>query len=80
MGEYQKNASIFRADTFAKGIYALGVEVGDNSGYLLHMLEKGIIFNAGFIIIIFNTLRTELLNCLNARSRGLTFRHRASSI
>jgi len=25
-------------------------------------------------------LRTGLLNCLNARSRGLTFRHRASSI
>ena len=28
----------------------------------------------------FNTLRTGLLNCLNARSRGLNFRHRASSI
>jgi hypothetical protein len=27
-----------------------------------------------------NTLRTELLNCLNARSRSLTFRHRASCI
>ena len=27
-----------------------------------------------------NTLRTWLLNCLNARSRGLTFRHRASCI
>ena len=27
-----------------------------------------------------NTLKTGLLNCLNARSRGLTFRHRASSI
>ena len=26
----------------------------------------------------FNTLWTGLLNCLNARSRGLTFRHRAS--
>ena len=31
-------------------------------------------------ILWFNTLRTGLLNCLNARSRGLTFRHRASSI
>ena len=30
--------------------------------------------------IHFNTLRTGLLNCLNARSGGLTFRHRASSI
>ena len=29
---------------------------------------------------VFNTLRTGFLNCLNARSRGLTFRHRASSI
>ena len=28
----------------------------------------------------FNTLRTGLLNCLNARSRGLTFRHCASCI
>ena len=28
----------------------------------------------------FNTLRTGLLNCLNAHSRGLTFRHRASCI
>ena len=28
----------------------------------------------------FNTLRTGLLNCLHARSRGLTFRHRASCI
>ena len=27
-----------------------------------------------------NTLRTGLLNCLNARSRGLTFRQRASCI
>ena len=29
---------------------------------------------------ILNTFRTGLLNCLNARSRGLTFRHRASCI
>ena len=28
----------------------------------------------------FNSLRTGLLNCLNARSRGLNFRHRASCI
>ena len=27
-----------------------------------------------------NTVRTGPLNCLNARSRGLTFRHRASCI
>ena len=29
---------------------------------------------------VLNTLRTGLLNCLNARSRGLTFRQRASCI
>ena len=29
---------------------------------------------------LFNKLRTGLLNCLNARSRGLIFRHRASCI
>ena len=28
--------------------------------------------------VVINTLRTGFLNCLNARSRGLTFRHRAS--
>jgi len=32
------------------------------------------------LLLLFNTLRTVLLNCLNARSRGLTFRHRASCI
>ena len=30
--------------------------------------------------ITVNTLRTGLLNCLNARSRGLTFSQRASCI
>ena len=34
---------------------------------------------AAFLFFI-NALRTGLLNCLNARSRGLTFRHRASFI
>jgi len=29
---------------------------------------------------VLNTLRMGLLNCLNAHSRGLTFRHRASCI
>ena len=31
-------------------------------------------------LILLNTLRTGLLNCLNVRSRGLNFRHRASCI
>ena len=31
-------------------------------------------------VTVLNTLRTGLLNCLNARSQGLTFRHRASCI
>ena len=30
--------------------------------------------------VALNTLRTGLLNCLNALSRGLNFRHRASCI
>ena len=34
----------------------------------------------GVNTVAVNTLRTGLLNCLNARSRGLTFRHRASCI
>ena len=33
-----------------------------------------------FQMAVFNTLRMGLLNCLNAHSRGLTFRHRASCI
>ena len=33
-----------------------------------------------YLKIHLNILRTGLLNCLNARSRGLTFRHRASCI
>ena len=32
------------------------------------------------LLELINTVRTGLLNCLNARSRGLTFRHRASCI
>jgi len=32
------------------------------------------------LFLLLNTLRTGLLNCLNACSRGLTFRHRASCI
>ena len=35
---------------------------------------------AGICGDTFNTMRTGLLNCLNARSRGLNFRHRASCI
>ena len=31
-------------------------------------------------VLAFNTLRMGLLNCLNARSRGLTCRHRASCV
>ena len=36
--------------------------------------------DSSVIFVTLNTLRTGLLNCLNARSRGLTFRHRASCI
>jgi len=40
-------------------------------------LKSALIFKISYVIY---TLRTGLLNCLNARSRGLTFRHRASCI
>ena len=42
-----------------------------------HMLPVTAHCNTGYA---FNTLRTGLLNCLNARSRGLNVRHRASCI
>jgi len=37
-------------------------------------------FSWNLTFVFFNTLKTGLLNCLDARSRGLTFRHRASCI
>ena len=40
---------------------------------VVHTLNEGTRYDI-------NTLRTGLLNCLNAHSRGLTFRHRASCI
>ena len=42
----------------------------------LEDLGVDVSLNNSFVI----TLRTGLLNCLNARSRGLTFRHLASCI
>ena len=36
--------------------------------------------NTPCTVALFNTLRTGLLNCLNARSRALNFKHRASGI
>ena len=55
---------------------------------LRHLLDIGVIssINMGSTtgkeccLLSVNTLRTGLLNCLNARSRGLNFRHRASCI
>ena len=38
------------------------------------------LINGLLTTFVFITLRTGLLNCLNARSKGLTFRHRASCI
>ena len=42
--------------------------------------ENGFGIRGCKILSSVNTLRTGLLNCLNARSRGLNFRHRASCI
>jgi len=48
--------------------------------YLIRDFNK-IHYSCNFLSLdVINTLRTGLLNCLNARSRGLTFRHRASCI
>ena len=44
---------------------------------IFHAFHSPLIY---FVSIPFKTLRTGLLNCLNARSRGLNFRHRASCI
>ena len=53
-------------------------EVGNSlpSGTAYHPRNRQVYFD----LLFFNTLRTGLLNCLNSRSRGLTFRHRASCI
>ena len=50
--------------------YLKGSPMGDSLGSTVLDLESKSV----------NTLRTGLLNCLNARSRGLTFRHCASCI
>ena len=55
-------------------ITSIGVDIGISLSYrnntcMLHRQSARV-----------NTLRTGLLNCLNARSPGLTFRHRASCI
>ena len=65
-----------------KSIYSLHQTVKFYHIYFIDMVEikkrhKSETFPIYFYI---NTLRTGLLNCLNARSRGLIFRHRASCI
>ena len=65
-----------------------GEVLGDKSAFVhdgdltLRVLDFIVTISVGYILYCgsFNTLRTGLLNCLNARSRGLTFRHRASCI
>ena len=49
---------------------------------MIHLISEAqkMIWDGLSMLLVINTLRTGLLNCLNARSRGLTFRHRASSI
>jgi len=47
---------------------------------LLNLFHVRIIQYMYHTNLLLNTLRTGILNCLNARSRGLNFRHRASSI
>ena len=66
---------IFQASVLK--IKALGSSV---SVYVISVLRSGTVLSRKHNSVTFNTLRTGLLNCLNARSRDLTFRHRASCI
>ena len=60
----------------------------DMSNYNATILQNFTKFGSEFLTflsvhhsgLLLNTLRAGLLNRLNARSRGLTFRHRASCI
>ena len=62
-------------DTLSNQKAAVQFHDGFERSYCLPFCGKTVICTK-----IINTLRTGLLNCLNARSRGLTFRHRASCI
>ena len=61
----------------------INLRLSQNAGYFrlrkLLLLKKDSGPSARRQVFV-NTLRTGLLNCLNARSRGLTSRHRASCI
>jgi len=61
-------------------VYPFSVYICDNissvtTDVILASAQKFLNFR-----VVFNTLKTGLLNYLNARSRGLTFRQRASCI
>ena len=69
-----------------KGLPLLLLRISDNflclSMSVMHVccfLTPEDVFPRTFWTVI-NTLRTGILNCLNARSRGLNFRYRASCI
>jgi len=72
-------SSVWRAGLLLIIYTELGTEMEKLTG-LLTAISLEHAFNTIVALCIVNTLRTGLLNCLNARSRGLTFRHRASCI
>jgi len=55
-----------------------------SAGLLFHMdvtsVTRKFLNLKHWMCSVLNTLGTGFVNCLNARSRGLTFRHRASCI
>ena len=52
------------------------VQMGHERSYVLNRPEKSADPSTSCSVMDnLNTVRTELLNCFNARSRGLTFRH-----
>ena len=57
-----------------------GIDLSSSRTANLEEIGGGAESKTGVSRLNVNTLRTGLLNCLNARSRGLTFRHRASCI
>ena len=66
--------------TWPKGQLISSNRTGGKIGSLEKTTNPYVGFNHEVIQVLINTLRKGLLNCLNARSRGLNFRHRASCI
>ena len=75
---------LYRTTSVGNHIQVMPVDIVDLIGIVEFLFDLSIETILKFKITLpnlrFITMRTGLLNCLNARSRGLTFRHRASCI